>query len=205
MLPKTIQDLIEEFSKLPGIGPKTANRLVFYLLSQTDSELRTFGEAVSLLKKNLYFCQKCFNFAESEICTICADSKRDQTKIAVVEDPLDIVALEKTGFAGVYHVLGGVINPIEGISPDDLRVKELLERLEKENLKELILALNPSLEGEATAMYLNREIDKMKEKSPELKKNLKVTRIARGLPVGGELEYADEITLGKALEGRKEF
>lgn len=206
ILPDSVQNLIEEFGKLPGIGPKTASRLAFYLLTKSDQDVESLGQAVLSLKKNLVICSTCFNIGEKSPCDICADPKRDKSKLMVVEEPLDVVALEKTGFDGQYHVLGGVISPIDGIGPENLRIKELLAKLKKSPLrqsadsgiKEVILATDPSLEGEATAMYIAKQIQK------EGLKN-KVTRIARGLPVGGDLEYADEITLTRALEGRNEY
>ncbi len=198
-LPKSIENLIEEFGKLPGIGPKTAGRLTFYLLNKPDYDIKNLGEAVSNLKKNLKYCSECFNITESEPCEICANPQRDKTKIMVVEEPLDIVALEKTDYDGLYFTLGGVISPIDGIGPENLRIAEFLAKIEKNpEIKEVILATDPSLEGEATSMYLDSQIHKKGFK-------VKVTRIARGLPVGGDLEYADEITLTRALEGRKEY
>lgn len=200
IIPDSVSNLIEEFSRLPGIGHKTASRLTFYLLTKPEEEILRFGQAVSELKKRLIYCQSCFNITEESPCVLCRDPDRVQEKIMVVEEPLDIIALEKTGFQGVYHVLGGVISPIEGIGPENLRIRELLAKIKKEKgLKEIILATDPSLEGEATAMYLALEIKKL-----ELPK-LQVTRIARGLPVGSDLEYADEITLTRALEGRREY
>ena len=211
ILPKSIQNLIHELSKLPGIGERTASRLTFYLLSQPESEVGGLGEAIQKLKIDLKNCQTCFNITESAECIVCGDARRDREKICVVESPLDVMALERSGsFRGLYHVLGGAISPIEGIGPDELRITELLKRLsypqgglDKDaqsgtTVKEVILATNPTMEGEATAMYLNKKIKKI---SPELK----VTRIARGLPVGGDLEYADEVTLSRALEGRKNY
>lgn len=192
---------------MPGIGPKTASRLTFYLLSKPESDLTGFGQALINLKKDLKICANCYTFSENSICDICQDPKRDKSSIMVVEEPLDIVAMEKTGYRGLYHVLGGVISPIEGIGPENLRISQLLEKMVKKEdfqkgnpkgLDEVILATDPSLEGEATAMYISGEIEK-------LKTGVKVTRIARGLPVGGDLEYADEITLTRALEGRKEY
>lgn len=197
ILPDSVSKLIEEFSKLPGIGPKTASRLTFYLLTKSDGDVANFGQAVLELKKQLKFCQNCYNITEASICLICQNSRRDHSLLMVVEEPLDVVALEKTGYQGVYHVLGGVISPIEGIGPENLRIKELFSRIKKDSIKEIILATDPSLEGEATAMYIAREIQKMSK--------VKITRIARGLPVGGDLEYADEITLTRALEGRREY
>jgi len=200
MLPKAIQNLIDEFSKLPGIGPKTAARLVFYLLKKPKSDIETFGQAVLKLNQNLKYCSKCFSITEDEICNICSDSSRKGEILAVVEEPLDIVAVEKSrGYGGLYHVLGGAISPIDGIGPEDLRIKELLDRLKNNpRIKEVILATNPSLEGEATATYIKSKID---DRGGEIE----ITRIARGLPVGGDLEYADEITLLQSLEGRKKY
>jgi len=205
ILPQSVSKLIEEFSKLPGIGPKTASRLTFYLLSKSPKDVESLGEAVAGLRKNLKYCENCFNITEESPCAICNDPKRDQKTVMIVEEPLDIVAMEKTGFSGIYHVLGGVISPIEGIGPENLRISEILAKIKKGDfqkkdcIKEIILATDPSLEGEATAMYLAREINKL------ARKGLIVTRIARGLPVGSDLEYADEITLTRALEGRREY
>jgi recombination protein RecR len=202
-LPKSIQNLIEEFSKLPGIGPKTAGRLTFYLLTKPDNDVTGFGEAVVNLKKKLKYCSNCYNITENDPCDICASSRRDKSKLMVVEEPLDIIALEKTGFDGLYFCIGGQISPIDGIGPENLRIRPLIDKIEKdESLKEVILATDPSLEGEATAMYIAKQIDKL---NPPTGGKTKVTRIARGLPVGGDLEYADEITLSRALEGRKEY
>ncbi|KKQ74468.1 MAG: Recombination protein RecR [Berkelbacteria bacterium GW2011_GWB1_38_5] len=199
ILPETVQKLIEEFSKLPSIGTKTASRLVFYLLSKPQRDIADFSEAVLNLKKNLKICSSCFNITENDPCVICQNPQRDQSVIMVVEEALDVVALEKTGFKGVYHILGGVISPIDGIGPEDLRIRQILEKIKKDSIKEIILATDPSLEGEATAMYLASQIKKIDSKK------IQVTRIARGLPVGGDLEYADEITLTRALEGRNEY
>jgi len=205
IIPESVSNLIEEFSKLPGIGPKTASRLTFYLLSKPDSEIQRFSEVLGGLKKSLQSCKNCFNITKESLCEICQDPSRDKTKIMVVEEPLDIVALEKTGFEGIYHVLGGVISPIEGIGPENLRIKEILEKIRKDaQLQEIILATDPSLEGEATAMYLAQEIKKINPAAGR-KTKIKVTRIARGLPVGSDLEYADEITLTRALEGRRDY
>jgi len=200
MLPKSVQNLIDEFSKLPGIGPKTAARLVFYLLKKPKSDVRSFGRAVNELLENLKYCSSCFSITDAEICEICSDNNRQREIIAVIEEPLDIVAIEKSGaYQGLYHVLGGAISPIDGIGPGDLRIRELLDRLKNNpKIKEVILATNPSLEGEATAVYLKTQIEK-------LGRDFEVTRIARGLPVGGDLEYADEITLSRSLEGRKKY
>lgn len=200
MLPKPVQNLIDEFSKLPGIGPKTAARLVFYLLKKPKSDVLSFGQAVNDLMKNLKYCSSCFSITDADICKICSDNGRKKEIIAVVEEPLDIVAIEKSGaYRGLYHVLGGVISPIDGIGPENLRIRELLDRIKNNpKIKEVILATNPSLEGEATATYIKAQIEKSKN-------DIEITRIARGLPVGGDLEYADEITLSRSLEGRKKY
>jgi len=197
-LPRSIQNLIDEFSRLPGIGPKSAARICFYLLSKSQEDIQALANSVFNLKNNLKTCSRCFNFAENEPCEICADNERDQELICIVEEPLDVLAIERAGFNGLYHVLGGAISPISGIGPDDLRIAQLIERLsaDSDKIKEVILATNPSLEGEATAVYLAERIKPME---------IKVTRLARGLPVGGDLEYADELTLTRSLEGRKEF
>jgi recombination protein RecR len=201
ILPKSIQNLINEFSKLPGIGPKTASRLTFYLLKQPGVDVETFAQALSNLQKNLIYCAICHNMAESDPCRICSDNKRNQNLICVVEDPLDVVAMDQiANFDGVYHVLGGVISPLDGVGPENLKIQQLLSRLENKGQdKEIILATNPSLEGEATAMYIAKQL-----KQPKFT-HVKVTRIARGLPTGADLEYADEYTLSKALEGRREY
>lgn len=199
MLPQSIQNLIDQLSRLPGVGPKTAARLTFYLLSKPKSDVEVLGKAVLGLTDNLRFCLNCFNISDQEICSICRDEKRDHDLIAVVEEPLDVIALEKSlGFKGVYHVLGGSISPIDGIGPSDLRIDQLIERLKKNEIKEVILATNPDLEGEATSVYI-------KDKIKNLDLPIQVTRIARGLPVGGDLEYADEVTLKRSLEGRREY
>ncbi|MFA5158234.1 MAG: recombination mediator RecR [Patescibacteria group bacterium] len=200
MLPKPVQNLIDEFSKLPGIGPKTAARLVFYLLKKPKPEVLSFGNAVNELLENIKYCSQCFSITDNEICEICSDERRNIEILAVVEEPLDIVALEKTrAFDGLYHVLGGAISPIDGIGPENLRTTELLDKVKNNpKIKEVILATNPSLEGEATATYIKTKIENI---SPEIE----ITRIARGLPVGGDLEYADEVTLSRSLEGRKKY
>jgi len=199
MLPKSVQNLIDEFSRLPGVGPKTAARLAFYLLSKPKNDVENLGQAVLDLSKNLTNCKDCFNISESEYCPICADDRRERKVVAVVEEPLDVIALEKSmGFRGVYHVLGGSISPIDGIGPEDLRIGQLIGRLKEGEIAEVILATNPDLEGEATAAYI-------KDKISEIDGNIEVTRIARGLPVGGDLEYADEVTLKRSLEGRREY
>lgn len=199
ILPKSIRKLIEELSKLPGIGPKSASRLTFYLLKSKDWDREQLAGAVQNLKLELTFCQQCHNLAESLLCAICADKNRRQNLICVVEEPLDVVALEQgRRFEGVYHVLGGVISPIDGISPDDLRIRELLERIMSLGQEaEIVIATNPSLEGEGTAMYLAKKLRSIP--------GVKITRIAHGLPIGGDLEYADELTIAKAMEGRRDY
>jgi recombination protein RecR len=193
-LPKSIDNLIEEFSRLPSIGPKMAARLTFYLLSKPDNDIASLGDSILNLKNSLTSCSVCYNISETPICSVCDDSERDQQIIMVVEEPLDVIAFEKTGsYQGVYHVLGGVISPIDGIGPEDLRVNQLLARIKTNSPSELILATNPSLEGEATAAYLKNLLKA---------ESIKITRIARGLPHGGDLEYADEVTLSRSIEGR---
>jgi recombination protein RecR len=199
MLPKSIQNLIDEFSRLPGVGPKTAARLAFYLLTKPESDIKRLGDAVLGISSNMMKCEKCFNYSEDEICKICSDERRSKNILAVVEEPLDVIALEKSGgFSGLYHVLGGSISPIDGIGPEELKITELLQRLDHDNFSEIILATNPDLEGEATAAYVK---DKINQKGL----TIEITRIARGLPVGGDLEYADEVTLKRSLEGRKDY
>jgi len=194
---KPVSRLIEEFSKLPGIGPKTASRLTFYLLRAPEEQARALAEAIQQLKERTVTCSICFNIAEESPCPICRDEGRDRSTICVVEEPLDVLAIERTrGYNGLYHVLHGVISPMDGIGPEDLKIRELLDRLKANPVSEVILATNPSLEGEATAMYLLRLIAPL---------GIRVTRLARGLPIGGDLEYADEVTLTRALEGRQEM
>src|SRR5205807_1568023 len=191
-----VQELIDELGRLPGIGPKSAQRIAFHLLKLSPEDALRLAAAISAVKERIRFCTRCFNVSEGELCELCTDSRRDPTLVCVVEEPRDIVAVEKTQeFRGQYHVLQGAISPIEGIGPDQLRVRELLSRIETEGVAEVILCTNPNLEGEATAMYLARLLKPL---------GLRVTRIASGLPVGGDLEYADELTLGRALEGRRE-
>ena len=199
ILPKSIRKLTEEFSKLPGIGPKTASRLTFFLLKSKDFDREQLGKAVADLKNQLMFCQQCHNLAESVLCAICSDKTRKQNLICIVEEPLDVVALEQgRGFEGVYHVLGGVISPIDGVNPDDLKIRELLERIMGLGQDaEIVIATNPSLEGEGTAMYVAKKLRQIP--------NVKITRIAHGLPIGGDLEYADELTIAKAMEGRRDY
>ena len=191
-----MQSLVDELGRLPGIGPKSAQRIAFYLLKATPEDAKRLARAVVEAKERVSWCRRCFNFAEGELCVYCRDDRRDSTLLCVVEEPRDIVAVERTQeYRGRYHVLLGAISPIEGIGPEQLKIKELLARVDGEGVKEVILATNPNIEGEATAMYLARLLKPL---------GLRVTRIASGLPVGGDLEYADEVTLGRALEGRRE-
>ena len=193
----SIEKLIESFERLPSIGHKTAARLGFYILNSSDEVINEFVSSILNAKKNLKYCSKCYNISDTDPCPICADPKRDTTSICVVEDVRDIIAMEKTHeFKGVYHVLHGSISPMNGIGPNDIKIKELLSRLMDGNVKEVILATNPRVEGEATAIYISKLIKPL---------GIKVTRIAHGIPVGGDLEYTDEITLTKALEGRREL
>lgn len=197
---KPLQRLIESFEKLPGIGPKTAQRLSYYLLHVPQTELENFGENLSNLKKLTVLCSICKNVAESDPCEICRDSSRDQSVIMVVEQPLDIFALEKTGrFNGLYHVLHGAINPLENIGPDEIYIQQLFVRLTNNDVLEIIIATNPTMEGDATAMYINKKLQN--SKNP----NLKVSRLGMGVPTGADLEYADEVTLRQAIEGRREL
>ena len=193
----SIEKLIESFEKLPSIGHKTAARLAFYMLDLGEQETNEFITSIINAKKNLKFCSKCFNISDTDPCPICGNPKRDESVICVVEDVRDIIAMERTHeFKGVYHVLHGSISPMNGIGPDDIKLKELISRLGSGIVKEVILATNPRVEGEATAMYISKLIRPM---------GIKVTRIAHGIPVGGDLEYTDEVTLSKALEGRREI
>jgi recombination protein RecR len=190
-----VQDLIDELGRLPGVGPKSAQRIAFHLLAADPADVRRLVHTLTEVKDKVRFCVTCGNVAEAEQCRICLDPRRDLTVLCVVEEPKDIVAIERTReFRGRYHVLGGAISPIEGVGPDDLRVRELMTRLADGTVTELILATDPNLEGEATATYLARLVKPM---------DLRVTRLASGLPVGGDLEYADEVTLGRAFEGRR--
>ena len=199
ILPAPIQDLINALSRLPGIGPKTASRLTFYLLHAPEDLAGDLAQALQNLKSGTAYCPICFNITSAgrEACEICASSERQVGQICVVEEPLDVIALERTGgFQGRYHVLHGALSPIEGIGPDDLKIQELLERVRIGQVEEIILATNPSMEGDATAMYLNQHLTRL---------GVRVTRLARGLPVGGDLEYADQSTLLRALSGRQEM
>ena len=200
-LPRSLRSLIESFEKLPGIGPKTAQRLAFYLLHVPQEQLDEFAESAQNLKKNTVLCSSCYNVAEKDPCPVCLDQNRDKSTICVVEQPLDVLALEKTGtFKGLYHVLHGAISPLNNIGPDELYIKQFIDRLKSkiQPVSEIILAMNPNMEGEATAMYLQKQIKNQNEE-------IKITRLGQGLPIGADLEYADEITLSRALEGRKEF
>jgi recombination protein RecR len=223
-IPRSIKNLIEALERLPGIGPKTAARLTFYLLHVPEEEIDSLAKAVGRLKRDTVICQTCFNVSEKDPCRICSSPQRDREVLAVVESPLDVLALEKAGFKGLYHVLQGVIDPLNNIGPEELKIAELLKRVagadfptlrvdppeagRRETLKvsseigggfkEIILATNPSVEGEATAAYIARNLKSQNS-------NVKITRLARGLPVGGDLEYADDVTLGKALEGRTDY
>jgi len=193
----SIEKLIEAFEKLPSIGSKTAARLAFYILNSSEEETNEFMNAIINAKKNLKYCSKCYNITDTDPCPICSNATRNQEIICVVEDVRDVVAMERTHeFKGVYHVLHGSISPMNGVGPDDIKIKELLARLMDGSVKEIILATNPRVEGEATAMYLSKLIKPL---------GIKVTRIAHGIPVGGDLEYTDEVTLSKALEGRREL
>ena len=196
-IPEAVTRLVDELSRLPGIGPKTASRLAYYLLRAPVAQVDALGEAISTLRDRITFCSQCFNITEADPCPVCTDERRERNAVCVVEEPLDVLAIERTGeYHGLYHVLHGAISPVEGIGPDDLRIAELVGRARVAGLTEVILATNTSLEGEATAMYIQRQL---------LPLEVRVTRLARGLPVGGDLEYADAITLARALEGRQEM
>jgi recombination protein RecR len=195
--PEPVTKLVEAFAQLPGIGPKTASRLTFYLLRRPAEQAEALADALRDLKQKIVFCSTCFNITEQSPCTVCRDEGRDRSIVCVVEEPLDVLAIDRTGeYKGLYHVLHGAISPVEGIGPDELRINELMARLKAEPIREVLLATNPNLEGEATAMYLARLIQPL---------GVRITRLARGLPVGGDLEYADAVTLGRALEGRREM
>jgi len=203
-LPRSIRNLIESFEKLPGIGPKTAQRLAFYLLHVPQEQLDEFAQAAENLKKNTVLCSLCFNVAEKDPCPVCSDQNRDKSVICVVEQPLDVLALEKTGsFKGLYHVLHGAISPLNNIGPDELYIKQLIDRVQESGrVKEIILATNPNMEGEATAMYIAKQL---RDPSAISHQSLAITRLGQGLPTGADLEYADEVTLSRALEGRREY
>lgn len=197
--PRPVERLIEAFARLPGIGPKSASRLTFYLLRAPEAESIELSEALREMRARTVLCKRCFNISthDTELCMICADGDRRSDQVCVVEEPLDVMAIERTGvFKGTYHVLHGALSPVEGVGPDDLRLTELFERLRPEGIQELIIATNPTLEGEATAMYIKNQLGE---------RALRLTRLARGLPSGGDLEYADLTTLSQALEGRSEL
>ena len=196
-LPKSLSNLIEEFNKLPGIGPKTAEKFVYYLVKKSKADLEKFGKALINLKNDIKLCSVCFNFSETDPCSICSNKKRDGQILCVVAEATDIIALEKTNqYNGLYFILGGVIDQPAGIGPSDLRIKELIQKIENSNILEIIIATNPDMEGETTAIYLSKLLKKY---------NQKTTRLARGLPLGSDIEYADEITLSSAIENRKEI
>jgi recombination protein RecR len=195
--PEPVTRLIEAFSQLPGVGPKTASRLTFYLLRRPPEQAEALAKALQELKQKVVFCSSCYNITESSPCAVCRDESRDRTTNCVVEEPLDVLAIERTGeYRGLYHVLHGALSPVEGIGPDELRINELVARVKDGTVKEVLLATNPNLEGEATAMYLQRILQPT---------GVRITHLARGLPVGGDLEYADTITLSRALQGRQDM
>ncbi|NIN63479.1 MAG: recombination protein RecR [Anaerolineae bacterium] len=196
-VPRSVERLIEELNRLPGIGPKTASRLTFYLLRSPQEQVQALAEAIGELREQVVSCSVCFNIAETDPCSICNEAQRDRSVICVVEEPLDVLAIERTReYDGLYHVLHGAISPVEGIGPEDLKIAELVQRLRGHPAEEIILATNPNLEGESTAMYVSRQLAPL---------GVRVTRLAHGLPMGGDLEYADEVTLTRALEGRREM
>ena len=197
ILPASVQRLIDEFARLPGIGPKSASRLTFYLLRSSDEQSAELSEAVGLLRSSTRLCSNCFNITEVDPCPTCSDDSRDAAILCVVEEPLDVVAIERSrAYKGQYHVLHGVLSPVEGVGPDKLKIDELVQRIGNTDFTEVIIATNATLEGDSTALYLQRRL---------LPHDVKVTRLARGLPVGGDLEYTDEVTLSRALEGRQEL
>lgn len=196
-VPEPVTRLVEALSRLPGVGPKTASRLTYYLLRAPDELSLGLSEALRDLKAQTQLCSVCYNITVDDPCPICADTTRDQRMVAVVEEPLDVLAIERTSsYNGVYHVLHGAISPVNGVGPDDIRIRELADRVDKGSILEVIIATNPGLEGDATAMYIQREL---------VSKGVKLTRLARGLPVGGDIEYADTVTLMRALQGRSEL
>lgn len=197
IVPSSVERLITELGKLPGVGPRTAERLAFHMLKSDPARSAALGAAIETLHSGVQTCQTCYNFSEGEECQVCSSPQRSRATVAVVEEPFDVVAIEKTGqYQGLYHVLGGVISPIDGIGPDRLEVASLIARVKTGEVTEVILATNPSLEGESTAMYIRSQLEALP---------VTLTRLARGLPVGGDLEYADQITLGRALQGRQAF
>jgi len=193
----SIENLMEEFRKLPGIGPKSARRIVFYLLKQPYEDVEKFSSALMDMKKNVRFCKKCFNVSEDDMCPICQDETRDRQLICLVEKISDVMVIESTGeFKGLYHVLGGLLSPIENVGPEEIKIPQLINRIKENNVKEIILALNPTVEGDSTATYISKILKSF---------NIKITKLASGLPVGGDIEYADQITVGRALAGRREL
>jgi recombination protein RecR len=200
-IPKALEKVTESFERLPGVGPKTAQRLAFYLLHVPQEYLDNFASNLTNLKTETMLCAECFNIGDTQLCSICSDRQRDKSIICIVEDSLDVLAIEKSGkYSGVYHVLHGVIDPLNSIGPDDIYIPQLATRIKNQEsrIKEIILATNPTMEGEATALYVVREVQK-------LDPHIKITRIGRGLPIGADLEYADEVTISRALEGRREY
>ena len=196
MYSPSVENLIVQLARLPGIGRRTAQRLAFHILKASPDDALALADAIREVKERIGFCEECFNLAEGPLCPICQDARRDRTVICVVEDPSDVVAMERTAeFRGVYHVLGGALSPIDGVDPDDLKLSELLERVERNGVTEVVLATNPTMTGEATAVYI----------ADRLRGRCRVTRLASGLPVGGDLEYADEVTLGRAFAGRRDL
>ncbi|HLE99493.1 MAG TPA: recombination mediator RecR [Gaiellaceae bacterium] len=196
MLSPSVENLVTQLTKLPGIGRRTAQRLAFHLLAAQPEDALELARAIEDVKSRVRFCRECGNLTEEELCDVCSDARRDRTVICVVEQPVDVVSLERTGeFRGLYHVLGGALSPLDGVEPGDLRIEGLLERVEQDGVEEVVLATNPTMTGEATAAYL----------AERLRGRVQVTRLASGLPVGGDLEYADEVTLGRALAGRREM
>ena len=194
---KSVENLINEFRELPGIGPKSAKRIVFFLLKLSHSDIVKFSRNLIEMKEKVKFCSECYSLTEEDICHICRDQSRDRKKICIVEEVSDVIIIEKTGeYKGLYHILGGLLSPIENVGPDEIRVPRLLERVKASNIEEVIIALNPTVEGESTAMYLKKILTPF---------GVKVTKLASGLPVGGDLEYADEITIGRAISDRREL
>jgi len=194
---KSVENLINEFRKLPGIGPKSAKRIVFFLLKLSHSDIVKFSRNLIEMKEKVKFCSQCYSLTEEDVCHICRDQSRDRKKICIVEEVSDVIIIEKTGeYKGLYHILGGLLSPIENVGPDEIRVPRLLERVKANNIEEVIIALNPTVEGESTAMYLKKILAPF---------GVKVTKLASGLPVGGDLEYADEITIGRAISDRREL
>ena len=197
IIPQSIATLIDEFAKLPGVGPRSAERLTFFLLRHDSGQETRLGEALQQLRANIVICKTCFNYSDSEECVICRNDSRNHHIVTVVEEPLDVIAVEKTGlYEGVYHVLGGVISPLDGVGPAQLEINSLVDRIARGGVTEVVLATNPTTEGEATGLYIRKQLENQ---------HLTITRLARGLPVGGDLEYADQITLGRALQERQLF